>query len=625
MRAGNNRLGLARGRGRVSTKRRHAMPFGAQLLDQGGVRFRLWAPNARTVDLLLEDGRGALTLDALGDGWFELVTDRAGHGSRYRYRIDETHLVPDPASRYNPEDVDGPSQVWDPDHFDWRDTEWRGRPWEDAVIYELHVGAFSTEGTFEGVKHRLDYLQQLGVTAIELMPVADFPGRRNWGYDGVLPFAPDSTYGTPDDLKSLVRAAHSRGIMVLLDVVYNHFGPQGNYLGLYAKPFFTERHRTPWGAAINFDDRDSRTVRDFFVHNALYWLQEFNLDGLRFDAVHAIADESEPDILDEIAARVRETIGPGRHVHLILENDKNIAHYLQRDPLRYTAQWNDDVHHALHVLLTNERDSYYADYADQPLRHLGRCLAEGFAYQGEHSGFRDKTRGEPSASLPATAFVNFLQNHDQIGNRAFGERLNAIVPGTALRAATTILLLAPQPPLLFMGEEFAAATPFLFFCDYTGDLAQAVRDGRRQEFERFPAFRDPALRERIPDPNDVTTFTRSRIDWNWETPQSQWFDYVNALLDLRRREIVPRLHGMRGHAGRAEVRDNVLHVTWRLGDGSELAVIARLERNDAKNVAVPSGRLLAASDDRVAALLKKGELPKWSAAWFLLDGNDPAT
>jgi malto-oligosyltrehalose trehalohydrolase len=596
------------------------MPFGAQVTD-GGVRFRLWAPSAYDVELALEDRDKFLPMEPLGDGWFELTTELAGHGSRYRYRINGTQLVPDPASRYNPDDVDGPSQVWDPDHFEWRDTEWRGRTWEEAVVYEIHVGAFSTEGTFEGVKHRLDYLQQLGVTAIELMPVADFPGRRNWGYDGVLPFAPDSTYGTPDDLKSLVRAAHARGIMVLLDVVYNHFGPRGNYLGLYAKQFFTDRHRTPWGAAINFDGRDSRTVRDFFVHNALYWLQEFHVDGLRFDAVHAIADDSRPDILDEIAERVRAAIGPGRHVHLILENDNNIARYLARDPLRYTAQWNDDIHHALHILLTNEQDSYYADYAKQPLQHLGRCLAEGFAYQGEHSAFRDKPRGTPSAALPATTFVNFLQNHDQIGNRAFGERLHALVPGAALRAATTILMLAPQPPLLFMGEEFAAATPFLFFCDFTGELAQAVREGRRREFERFPAFRDPTLRERIPDPNDETTFTRSRIDWNWETPQSQWFDYVSALLDLRRREIVPRLRGMSGNAAHMQTADNVLRVAWQLGDNSRLHLIARLDRSDADNVATPGGRLLAASDDRVAKMLKNGVLPKWSAAWFLEDGG----
>lgn len=619
MRAGTGRLGHARGRGRIAIKRHHAMPFGAEVLTDGGVRFQLWAPSAQRVDLRLEDENKTLPMEALGDGWFRLTTDRANHGSRYRYCIDETHLVPDPASRHNPEDVDGPSQVWNPERFDWRDTEWHGRPWEETVLYELHVGTFSTEGTFEGVKHRLDYLQQLGVTAIELMPVADFPGRRNWGYDGVLPFAPDSRYGTPDDLKSLVRAAHARGIMVFLDVVYNHFGPRGNYLGLYAKQFFTDRHQTPWGAAINFDGPDSRTVRDFFVHNALYWLQEFHFDGLRFDAVHAIADESKFDILEEIAERVREEIDPGRHVHLVLENDNNIARYLSPTSSRYTAQWNDDIHHALHVLLTQEHDSYYADYAKKPLAQLGRCLTEGFAYQGERSEFRGKPRGEPSAALPPTAFVNFLQNHDQIGNRAFGERLHTLAPAASMRAATTILLLAPQPPMLFMGEEFAAATPFQYFCDYTDELAQAVRDGRRREFEGSAAFKDPALRDRIPDPNDEATFTRSTIDWNWEAPQSQWFEYASALLSLRNREIVPRLKGMRGNTAHADTKNDVLRATWLLGDGSELTLIARLDERDASGVATPTGRLLAASDGRVASALSNGVLPKWSAAWFLVE------
>jgi maltooligosyltrehalose trehalohydrolase len=618
MRAGNGRLGYVHRRGRTPAKRRHTMPFGAEVLGDGSVRFQLWAPSARSVELRLEDENALLPMTALGDGWYALTTERAGHGSRYRYRIDQTHLVPDPASRYNPEDVDGPSQVWNPDRFDWRDAHWHGRPWEEAVIYELHVGTFTNEGTFDGVKHRLDYLQQLGVTAIELMPVADFAGKRNWGYDGVLPFAPDSTYGTPDDLKGLVRAAHAREMMVLLDVVYNHFGPRGNYLNLYAKHFFTERHQTLWGPALNFDGPDNRTVRDFFVHNALYWLNEFHFDGLRFDAVHAIVDESRPDIVEEIAERVRARMDPGRHVHLVLENDRNTARYLARPPQRHTAQWNDDIHHALHVLVAGERDGYYSDYAEQPLKHLGRCLAEGFAYQGEKSEFRGgEMRGEPSATLPPTAFVSFLQNHDQIGNRAFGERIHMLAPLPQVRAATTIMLLAPQPPLLFMGEEFAAESPFLFFCDFTDELARAVRDGRRREFERFPAFRDPAVRERIPDPNAEETFLRSRISWNWESQQSQWFEYTHALLDLRRREIVPRLAGIGGNAGRYDASGDVLRVTWRLGDGSELALLARLNARDAERVATPAGRLLAASDASVAIALKKGVLPKWSAAWFL--------
>ncbi|PYX83975.1 MAG: malto-oligosyltrehalose trehalohydrolase, partial [Acidobacteria bacterium] len=396
----------------------------------------------------------------------------------------------------------------------WQDTKWLGRRWEEAVIYELHVGTFTPEGTFAAVEKRLPYLAELGVTAVELMPVADFPGSRNWGYDGVLPFAPDSRYGRPQDLKHLVQSAHRLGLMIFLDVVYNHFGPEGNYLHAYAPQFFTKRHHTPWGDAINFDGPDNRAVRDFFIENALYWLNEFNFDGLRLDAVHAIVDDSKPDILTELAGRARAQAGPGRHVHLVLENDDNAARYLRRGdrPNYYDAQWNDDIHHSLHMIITGETDGYYADYAEAPVRHVGRCLTQGFDYQGELSKFRGgQKRGEPSRDLPLSAFVSFLQNHDQIGNRAFGQRLGSITDPRALRAAITVLLLAPSPPLLFMGEEFHAHTPFLFFCDFGGELAQAVTDGRRNEFARFARFSDPATRAQIPDPIAQETFERSKL------------------------------------------------------------------------------------------------------------------
>ena len=411
-------------------KRRYSMPFGAECLDDASVRFRLWAPAAHQVELRLTGANGSVQIpfERCDKGWFELVTDAASAGTQYRFRIDGAQEVPDPASRFQPQDVHGPSEVVDPNAFDWSDSAWHGRRWEEAVIYELHVGAFTSRGTFSAVRERLDYLADLGITAIELMPIADFPGQRNWGYDGVFLFAPDSIYGRPEDLKELVQGAHERGIMVLLDVVYNHFGPEGNYLRFYAPQFFTDRHRTPWGDGINFDGPESRVVRDFFIHNALYWLTEYHFDGLRLDAVHAIIDDSTPDILTELADAVRSSIEPDRHVHLILENDRNQARYLRRkehcQPKWYTAQWNDDVHHALHVLITGERDGYYLDYSERPLDQLGRCLVEGFAYQGEVSLHRDgETRGEPSRGLPLSAFVSFLQNHDQIGNRAFGERI----------------------------------------------------------------------------------------------------------------------------------------------------------------------------------------------------------
>ena len=390
-------------------KRRHNMPFGAECCQDGNVRFRLWAPAARQVELCLGDITTAIhiPLEQRDNGWFELITDAAKPGTQYRFRINGAEKVPDPASRFQPRDVHGPSEVIDPDAFDWQDRDWHGRRWEEAVIYELHVGAFTPRGTFAAAADQLDYLAELGVTALELMPVADFPGRRNWGYDGVLPFAPDSSYGRPDDLKQLVQSAHKRGMMVFLDVVYNHFGPEGNYLNAYAPQFFTDRHHTPWGNAINFDGPESRPVRDFFIQNALYWLTEYHFDGLRLDAVHAIADESGPDILTELAEVVRGS-APDRHVHLILENDRNQACYLERTaqcrPQTYTSQWNDDIHHALHVLTTGEREGYYSDYSDRPVHHLGRCLVGGFAYQGEPSPFRNnQTRGESTAGLPLSS------------------------------------------------------------------------------------------------------------------------------------------------------------------------------------------------------------------------------
>jgi maltooligosyltrehalose trehalohydrolase len=425
---------------------------------------------------------------ALPGGWFELSVPRADTSTRYAYRIDGDALVPDPASRANPDDVHAASAIVDPLAFDWPDAAWRGRPWHEAVIYELHVGCFTPHGRFDNAIERLDALAALGVSAIELMPVADFAGRRGWGYDGVLPFAPDASYGTPADLKRLVAAAHARGLMVLLDVVYNHFGPEGNYLHRYARAFFNDSVHTPWGAAIDFDGARSRTVRDFFIHNALYWVEEFRFDGLRLDAVHAMHDRSPLFITDEIAQALHAGPGRERHVHLVLENDLNDAARLapraDAAPRHVSAQWNDDVHHALHVIATGEHDGYYADFAAEPQRLLGRALAEGFGFQGDVSHWRGgKPRGTPSAHLPPLAFVNSLQTHDQVGNRALGERIGVLAERRgrtpALRALIACVLLAPAVPMLFMGEEYAADTPFLYFCDFEGALAQAVTEGRR--------------------------------------------------------------------------------------------------------------------------------------------------
>ncbi|MDH5207140.1 MAG: malto-oligosyltrehalose trehalohydrolase [Burkholderiaceae bacterium] len=600
-------------------RRRHAMPFGAELRADGATRFRLWAPAARRVDLELAAtaGRADLPMTPLPDGWYETVAHDAGAGSRYAFRIDDGIVVPDPASRSNPDDVDAPSMVVDPEAFEWQDDAWRGRRWEEAVLYELHVGSFTPEGSFVGVQSRLGHLADLGVTAIELMPLGEFPGRRNWGYDGVLPFAPDAAYGTPDDLKRLVQSAHARGIMVLVDVVYNHFGPQGNYLAAYAPGFFTRDRATPWGDAIDFRGGDRRPVREFFVHNALYWLEEFHVDGLRLDAVHAIFDASSPDILEEIAAAVREGPGRTRHVHLVLENHRNAAHRLGHGATRYDAQWNDDEHHALHVLLTGETDGYYADYAAAPLAQLGRCLAEGFAYQGEPSPCEDgAARGEPSAHLPPRCFVPFLQNHDQIGNRAFGERIASLAEPGALRAATEILLLAPQPPLLFMGEEWGTRTPFPYFCDFSGALAQAVSEGRRREFARFERFRDPAARATIPDPCAESTFLAAKLDWSElaHVEHAAWLQLYRRLLHLRRERVVP-LFGETAVAGSyMPIGDAGLDVRWQRNGAPAYSLRANLGSRPLGARVPPAKATIYASP---GVQPDAATLPPWSVVWSL--------
>ncbi|MEP5513417.1 MAG: malto-oligosyltrehalose trehalohydrolase [Bauldia litoralis] len=597
------------------TRRAHTMPFGAELRAEGGVRFRIWAPTQATMTLTVEGRGDPVPMTALADGWHECVVDDLGAGARYRFGLADGNAVPDAASRHQPNDVHGPSEVIDPRGYAWGDGAWRGRPWEEAVLYELHVGAFTPEGTFRAAIDRLDDLVALGITAIELMPIADFPGARNWGYDGVCLFAPDASYGRPDDPKALVDAAHARGLMVLLDVVYNHFGPEGNYLGAYAAPFFTNRHETPWGAAINFA---SPTVRDFTIHNALYWLEEYHFDGLRLDAVQAIMDDSEQHLLEELAERVRDHLGGERAIHLILENEENLASLLERDaagrPEHYTAQWNDDVHHVLHTAATGEDAGYYADYAGDT-RQLARALAEGFSFQGEMMPYRGSPRGEASRHLPPTAFVSFIQNHDQIGNRAFGERLTTIAPAHVVRLVAAMYLLAPQIPMLFMGEEWGASQPFPFFCDFGPALAEAVRNGRRAEFARFPEFRDAATREQIPDPIGEGTYLAAKLGWDdrRRAPHDEWLAWYQRLLALRHAEIVPRLAGIGGHAGEhAIVGEGGVAVTWRMGDGSRLNLLANPSEGPLSGVATPAGRRLwqegAVTADGVGA---------WSLIWSL--------
>jgi maltooligosyltrehalose trehalohydrolase len=604
----------------VSAAREHLRPFGAEVGPDGQVRFRLWAPSAREAALVLPAGRGGaartVPMEREDGGWF-VAHERVAAGASYQFRIDGGIVVPDPAARAN-DDVHGPSRVVDGRAFGWHDGGWRGRPWHEAVIYELHVGTFTPGGTFRSAIERLDHLESLGVTFVELMPVAEFAGARGWGYDGVLWFAPESAYGTPDDLKAFVDAAHARGLGVLLDVVYNHFGPEGNWLHAYVPEFFNDEHHTPWGAAINYDGPASRGVREFVISNALYWLEEFHLDGLRLDAVHSICDDSSPHILTELARRARAGPGRERHVHLVLENVLNQASVLGApgDPERYDAQWNDDFHHCLHALLTGEDDGYYVDFAERPHELLRRCLAEGFSFQGESSRYRGgRARGEPSGALPPTAFVCFLQNHDQIGNRAQGDRLSSIVrDGAALRAAVAILLLAPAPPLLFMGEEWAAPEPFPFFCDFGPELARQVREGRLREFERFTRFRGAAA---LPNANDPATFRSAALDWTRlaQAPHSQWLEYYRTLLDIRSREIAPRVPRI-AHA-EATGSGALLHVRWSMADGETLVLVANLSSGPVPAPPDRPGRMLFSTPSDSSAPGSEHELPPWSVTWRL--------
>lgn len=569
------------------------LPFGATLLAPDRARFRLWAPGRQKIELEI-DGRDRLPMTRDGGGWFEAEAACAA-GTRYRFRLDDGLDVPDPASRAQAGDVHDPSLVVDPRAFRWRHPDWWGRPWPQTVLYELHVGSL---GGFAGVQAMLPQLAELGITAVELMPVNDFPGGRNWGYDGVLPFAPDAAYGTPDELKALVDAAHGLGLMIFLDVVYNHFGPDGNYLGAYAPDFFRRDIHTPWGAAIDFRRAE---VRRFFIENALYWLMEYRFDGLRLDAVHAI---SAPDWLDEMAAEVHATVEPGRHVHLVLEHDGNAARHLRHG---FDAQWNDDAHHVLHVLLTGERDGYYVDYADRPAERLARCLAEGFAYQGEPSIWRKgERRGEPSADLAPTAFVLFLQNHDQVGNRPFGDRLTTLADAAALDAAIALQLLCPQIPLIFMGEEEGCRAPFLYFTDHHGELADAVREGRRREFSGFTRFT-----ETIPDPNAQDTFESSRPAAGEPTRRTRY----RKLLNLRAAFVTPHLVGARSLSAEAGGPACVA-ARWRLGNSAILTLACNLGR-DGGTIQPAKGDLLFETRPGASEEARAGRLDGPATVAFL--------
>lgn len=581
----------------------NARQFGPEL-TKDGARFRLWAPAAKRVDLLLESPH-AMTRG--GDGWYSAEIPGAKAGTRYKFRIDDEIDVPDPAADFQPEDVFGPSEVIDHAAYPWRAGDWRGRPWQDAVITEAHVGTFTPNGSYRAMIEKLDHLVQTGITALELLPLADFAGSRNWGYDGVLWYAPDSAYGRPEDLKALIDEAHLRGLMVFLDVVYNHFGPEGNYLGRYAPGFFTEAH-TPWGSAIDYRVPQ---VRAFAIENALHWLRDYRFDGLRLDAVNSIVEPGGLSLLNDLSKAVGGLAAEtGRHIHLVLENGDNRASLLDaaQDPPRgkYRAQWNDDYHHAWRVLMTGEKRGYYGDYQRSPLDDIARALSSGFVYQGEMSEFRGGKRGEPSGTLAPSAFINFLQNHDQVGNRAFGDRLEGVARPEAIEAALAVMLLAPAIPILFMGEEWGSKTPFPFFCDFKGGLADAVRKGRRSEY----AWAYAEYGDEVPDALAPSTFQSAVLNWNERVEPSaqRRLATVRQMLAIRRREIVPRLAG--AAFGEAKAAGNgLLTASWRMGDGATLRLLANLSGSEIANTSGEfKGTLIWGSE------LGLG-VPPWSVHW----------
>ncbi|MDP2358513.1 MAG: malto-oligosyltrehalose trehalohydrolase [Beijerinckiaceae bacterium] len=597
--------------------------------DETGTSCRLWAPGATHVELVTGETEAQHFWPMQKDegGWWQLISDKVQPGSPYGFRVDGGNIVPDPAAREQMSGVHGLSKLVDPRRYEWQTADWKGRPWHETVSYELHTGTFTTEGTFEAIIGKLDHLKRTGVTAIELLPIAQFSGERGWGYDGVLLYCPHRAYGGSEGLKRFVDAAHARGLMVFLDVVYNHFGPDGNYLHSYVPEFFHQDIHTPWGSAIAYD---MEPVRQFMIENALFWLEEYRLDGLRLDAVDSIKDTIDPPLVKELATRVREAI-TDRHVHITTEDDRNITWHIERAadgsiPL-VSGEWNDDFHHTAHVMATNEQESYYQDYDTQSAEQMARALATGFVFQGHHSRYRDKNVGSASASLPPTAFVHFIQNHDQIGNRAFGDRLRSLCSARAYDCLQAILLLSPQIPLMFQGEEFGDTNSFCFFTDFHGELGRAVSKGRKEEFRGFSAFEDEHAIDVFPDPNDEATFLDSKLDWTqMRRPiQRRRLQVTQELLQARHKKLMPLLEAASGECGAALVEERAFAVAWQLGDGKVYHLFANLgDRtwtvNDRAHVQEIKRAELVYSNHRAALEeLKQGVVPAWTIVFCLAE------
>ncbi|HBC0585128.1 TPA: malto-oligosyltrehalose trehalohydrolase [Enterobacter cloacae] len=560
--------------------------WGAEFISGDVVRFRVWAEGQQQLTLRLAERD--LPMTAVGNGWFQIDVPGVTHGTEYQFVLQDGMAVPDPASRAQKGDVNGPSVVIDPGRYQPINPDWAGRPWEETVIYELHIGTFTPQGTFRAAIDKLPYLAELGITQLEVMPVSQFGGSRGWGYDGVLLYAPHSTYGTPEDFHAFIDAAHGLGLSVVLDIVLNHFGPEGNYLPLLSPAFFDAQRMTPWGNGIAYE---REPVRHYILDAPLFWLTEYRLDGLRFDAIDQIKDTASKHILQQIAETIREAL-PDRHIHLTTEDSRNVIFLHPRDekgatPL-FTAEWNDDFHNAAHVFATGETHAYYQDFAFEPEKKFARALAEGFVYQGEVSLQTGHSRGVECHTQPPTFFVDFIQNHDQTGNRAQGERLITLAGADKTRVLLAALLLSPHIPLLFMGEEYGETNPFLFFTDFHGDLAKAVREGRAKEFTGHSGHDGD-----VPDPNDEQTFARSKLDWhNVTTAQGKsWLRFTRSLLVLRHRYLVPLLRPGGTVEGKiVKTAPGMVAVSWSFPTGT-LSLALNIG-NKPVDVPAPAGETL---------------------------------
>lgn len=534
------------------TKAARRLPVGAEALPGGGVHFRVWAPRRERVEVVLEGGRDStFELEREDDGYFSARVEDAGAGALYRFRLDgEAYLYPDPASRFQPRGPHGPSRVVDPSAFLWDDEGWRGASLKGQVVYELHVGAFTREGTFEAAARELKELASLGVTCVELMPVAEFPGRFGWGYDGVSLYAPAHLYGEPDDLRGFVNEAHRIGVAVILDVVYNHLGPDGNYLAQFSEDYFTERHGNEWGDGINFDGARSRHVREFFLSNARHWVEEYRFDGLRLDATQSIKDDSDEHVLAALTREVREA-ARGRETIIVGENEPQDTRMLlpeQRGGFGLDGLWNDDFHHAALVALTGRSEAYYSDYRGTPQEFVSSAKY-GFLYQGQRYRWQRDRRGTPTYGLAPERFVNFMENHDQVANSARGLRVNRLTSPALLRALTALLLLSPQTPMLFMGQEFASSAPFLYFADHETELAAKVRRGRAEFLAQFRSVSAREMRKHLPDPDAAATFERCKLDFNERETNREVYELHRDLLRLRREDTVFGARETRGTDG----------------------------------------------------------------------------